>query len=206
MKGLKSISLCLHFYYLRFWKMFPHPLKTKLREYFWKLVKNIANIGKHSKNVNGPILATETDPRGRFYWFENSERFKSFEIFDTVSNVNQNIWSIETFQTTRKRLKSLKTLRFVWIIRKHLKIFQFNAKIADPQIRGSNRFHGKRQLWKIRNSWPNWAIIAGTVLSNLEPLVQKRAPVLPSSLFFAQPGNFGEILGSPLVGPQDGHC
>ena len=68
------------------------PTKNQRGNVFEKLVKNIANIGKHSKNVNGPILATETDPRGRFLLIsKNFERLKSFEIFDTVSNVNQNI-------------------------------------------------------------------------------------------------------------------
>ena len=149
--------------------MSPPPIQNQIEGVFFESLWKHCRYWKTFEEHKRPILSTETDPRGRFCEiFRNFERFKTFESLDIIANVNSSIWSIEA-HNFKWELKHMKH-NFALDYQKTFENIPIKFKIADPQIRGSNRFHGNRQLWKIRNSWPNWEIIAGTVLSNLEPL------------------------------------
>ena len=66
--------------------MFPPPIQNQIEGIFLITCEKW-NIFEERK---WPILATETDPRGRFFPtdFEKFERLKPLESFDTVSNGN----------------------------------------------------------------------------------------------------------------------
>ena len=111
MKGLTSISLCLHFYYLWFWKMFPHPLQSKEGMFWKKPVKNVVKYWRTFEERKWPNSSGDRDRSSRpfFYWFRKISKDLNHFRFLT---------QFQMWTKTYEALKHFKRLANVWSLPK----------------------------------------------------------------------------------------